>query len=70
MIITNLVAVLVREAVECMDLRLLGPGPAPCWSCVCRDGTGRGGPHRAHTSPQTPLDSDTADTVCGAVRVY
>ena len=28
MIITNLVAVLVREAVECMDLRLLGPGPA------------------------------------------
>ena len=28
MIITNLVAVLVREAVECMDLRLLGPGSA------------------------------------------
>ena len=28
MIITNLVAVLVREAVEFMDLRLLGPGPA------------------------------------------
>ena len=28
MIITNPVAVLVREAVECMDLRLLGPGPA------------------------------------------
>ena len=28
MIITNLVAVLVREAVEFKDLRLLGPGPA------------------------------------------
>ena len=28
MIITNLFAVLVREAVELKDLRLLGPGPA------------------------------------------
>ena len=28
MIITNLVTVLVREAVEFIDLRLLGPGPA------------------------------------------